>query len=98
MGAIQTMQTIQASEVEAHFPRILDVVERGETVVITRHGEAIAHISAGAGIETASKTDAEIEIDPERVQRAKASIEEIRKRTKPVSLEEILSARDEGRR
>jgi antitoxin (DNA-binding transcriptional repressor) of toxin-antitoxin stability system len=92
------MQTIQASEVEAHFPHILDGIERGETVVITRQGKAIAHISAGAGAEAAPKTGAEMKIDRERVQRAMDSIREIRKRTKPVSLEEILSARDEGRR
>ncbi len=92
------METIQASEVEAHFPRVLDVVERGETVVITRQGEAIAHISRGAGSDSASEAGAEVKIDRERVQRAMDSIREIRKRTKPVSLEEILSARDEGRR
>lgn len=78
------MQTIQASE--ADFPSILDEVERGETVVITRDGRAIARVSP------------EATFDRERYERAKASILEIRKRTKPVSLEEIFSARDEGRR
>jgi hypothetical protein len=39
----------------------------------------------------------EVEIDRERVQRAIDGILEIRKRTKPVSLEEILAMRDEGR-
>ncbi|WP_263353866.1 type II toxin-antitoxin system Phd/YefM family antitoxin [Acidicapsa acidisoli] len=92
------MQTIQASEVEAHFPHILDGIERGETVVITREGKAIAHISSGAGPKAAPDAGPQRKIDPERIQRAKAEIMEIRKRTKPVSLEEILSARDEGRR
>jgi prevent-host-death family protein len=80
------MQTIQASEAKTRFLRILDDVERGESVIITRHGKQVACIIPGA------------EADRERVRRAAESILEIRKRTKPVSLEEILAARDEGRR
>lgn len=80
------MKTIQASEAKAKFLRILDDVERGESVVITRHGKPVARLSPQA------------EIDRERVERAMAQIREIGKRTKPVSIEEILSARDEGRR
>jgi prevent-host-death family protein len=79
------MQTIQASEAKTHFLRILDDVERGESVIISRHGKEVALISPKA------------QNDRERVQRAIDSILEIRKRTKPVSLEEILSMRDEGR-
>jgi prevent-host-death family protein len=79
------MQTIQASEAKTHFLRILDDVERGESIIITRHGKQVAHLIPP------------VEVDRERVQRAVQSILEIRKRTKPVSLQEILSARDEGR-
>jgi prevent-host-death family protein len=79
------MQTYQASEAKTHFLRILDEVERGESVIITRHGKTVARISP------------EATIDRERVERAMESILEIRKRTKPVSLAEVLSARDEGR-
>ena len=39
----------------------------------------------------------DIESDQERVERAMENIRELRKRTKPVSLEEILAMRDEGR-
>jgi prevent-host-death family protein len=80
------MQTIQASEAKTHFLRILDSVERGESVIITRHGKPVARISPPP------------DLDRERVERAVQSILAIRKRTKPVSLQEILSARDEGRR
>ena len=80
------MQTIQASEAKMHFLRILDHVERGETVVITRHGRAIARISP------------ETQMDQQSVDEAMASIQEIKKGTKPVSLEELLATRDEGRR
>ena len=79
------MKSIQASEAKTHFLRILDDVERGETVIITRHGKPVARVSP------------QIEIDSERKARAAASILRIRKRTKPITLGEILSARDEGR-
>jgi len=79
------MQTIQASEAKTHFLRILDDVERGESVIVTRHGKPVARISP------------QVDLDRERVRRAMDAIREIRKRTKPVSLAEILSARDEGR-
>ncbi|MGD0520066.1 MAG: type II toxin-antitoxin system prevent-host-death family antitoxin [Terracidiphilus sp.] len=79
------MQTIQASVAKTRFLRILDDVERGESVIITRHGKEVARLVP------------QVEIDRERVERAFQSILEIRKRTKPVSLQEILSARDEGR-
>lgn len=81
----RSMQSYQASEAKTQFLRILDDVERGESVMITRHGKTIARISPAAAI------------DRERMQRAVESIGEIRKRTKPVSLAKILSARDEGR-
>ncbi len=80
------MQTIQASEAKTHFLRLLDNVERGESVIITRHGRPVARLLH------------HVEIDGERRARAAASILEIRKRVKPVSLKEILSARDEGRK
>jgi prevent-host-death family protein len=38
------MREIQASEAKAHLPSLLDDVERGETLVITRHGKPIARI------------------------------------------------------
>ncbi|HUV68932.1 MAG TPA: type II toxin-antitoxin system prevent-host-death family antitoxin [Terracidiphilus sp.] len=79
------MQTIQASEAKTKFLSILDEVERGESIIVTRHGKPIARIVP------------EAEIDRERVERAMRSIREIRKRTKPVSIEEILQMRDEGR-
>ena len=80
------MRTIQASEAKAHFLRILDDVERGETITISRHGKEVAVLAPRH------------ENDHERARRAFENIRELRKRTLPMSLEEILSARDEGRR
>jgi prevent-host-death family protein len=79
------MQTIQASEAKTKFLSILDEVERGASIIVTRHGKPIARIIP------------EAQIDRQRVEQAIQSIREIRKRTKPVSIEEILAMRDEGR-
>ena len=38
------MREVQASEAKAHLPQLLDEVEHGETIIITRHGRAIARI------------------------------------------------------
>ena len=38
------MREVQASEAKTHLPQLLDDVELGETVIITRHGRAIARI------------------------------------------------------
>ena len=38
------MKTVQASEAKAKFLSLLDEVERGETIVVTRHGKPIARI------------------------------------------------------
>ncbi|HEY1209297.1 MAG TPA: type II toxin-antitoxin system prevent-host-death family antitoxin [Terracidiphilus sp.] len=79
------MQTIQASEAKTHFLRILDDVERGESVVVTRHGKEVALISPKA------------HMDRERVQWAIDEMRALRQRIGKVSLEEILSMREEGR-
>jgi prevent-host-death family protein len=79
------MQTIQASEAKTKFLRILDDVERGASVIVTRHGKPVARISP------------EPEINREAVQRATEGMRALRKRIGKLSLEEILSARDEGR-
>ena len=80
------MRQIQASDAKARLPQLLDDVERGETLVITRHGRAIARIVP------------EVNRRQEEVDRALASIRELLKRTRKVSLKAILSARDEGRK
>ncbi|MXW93554.1 MAG: type II toxin-antitoxin system prevent-host-death family antitoxin, partial [Rhodospirillaceae bacterium] len=38
------MQTISATEAKARLAELLRTVERGETVALTRHGAAIAHV------------------------------------------------------
>ena len=79
------MQTIQASEAKTHFLRILDKVERGESIIITRHGKPVARIIP------------QVDIDRERVEQAMQEMRRLRQKIGKLSLEEILSARDEGR-
>jgi len=78
------VREIQASDAKARLSQLLDEVERGETIVITRHGRAIARI-----IPEADSRRREIE-------NALADIRELRKRTGEVSLEELLAWRHEG--
>lgn len=80
------MREIQASDAKTHLPRLLDAVEGGETIVITRHGRRIARI-----VPEHSLRQGEIE-------QAMANIRALRRRTGRISAAEILSARDEGRR
>ena len=80
------MREIQASVAKMHLPQLLDEVERGETLIITRHGRPIARL-------VPEKSRRQQEIDE-----AIAAIRELRKHTKRVTIEEIISARDEGRK
>lgn len=78
------MREIQASDAKAHLPQLLDEVERGETVVITRHGRPIARL-----VSEAPRRQQEIDL-------AIAEIKTLRKRTGKITLTELLSARHEG--
>jgi prevent-host-death family protein len=40
------MLTVNLAEAKAHLSELLDKVETGEEVVITRHGRPVAHLSA----------------------------------------------------
>jgi prevent-host-death family protein len=80
------MKQVQASAAKARLSELLDEVERGETIAITRHGKQIARI-----VPELSEREREI-------RQAMAEIEEIRKQNKPVTREEILAWRDEGRK
>ena len=80
------MQEIQASEAKTPLPRLLDEVERGETLIITRHGRRIARI-----IPEPNHREEEM---GEAIARIKA-----RRRNAPsITIAELLSSRDEGRR
>jgi prevent-host-death family protein len=81
-----SMRQIQASEAETHLPGLLDEVERGDTIVIMRHGRAIARL-----VPEVARRDAEI----------RAAIEDIKafRRGMPtMSAAERLALIDDGRK
>jgi len=79
------MREIGAYEAKTHLASILDAVAGGETVVITRHGKAIARLVP----VVASDTDTAALI---------ARMNAARKARASMSRAEILEARDQGRR
>lgn len=81
------MREIQASEAKTHLPQLLDDVERGETILITRHGRPIARL-----VPEADRRQADIN-------QAVANIRAMRQsKINKFTLEEILASRHEGHR
>lgn len=80
------MKQIQFSIAKAQLSELIDDVERGETVQITRHGKPVVRLMRE---EDARRADA---------LRAMAEIRELRKTAGRVTVEEILAWRDEGRK
>lgn len=83
---VDYMREIQASEAKTHLPQLLDEVERGATLIITRHGHRIARIVP------------EFDWRQDKIDKALGAIRDLRKRTGSISVAELLSARDEGRK
>jgi prevent-host-death family protein len=78
------MRHIQASQAKTHLPSLLDDVERGETLVITRHGKPIARL---------------VPDEAQGVNDVRQAVEDLiafRKSMPKITLEEMLSARHEG--
>jgi prevent-host-death family protein len=80
------MRQIQASEAKTKFLQLLNDVERGDTLIITRHGRPIARVSP------------EIDRRQEEVDEAIADLRALGRRNGRITVREILSARDEGRK
>ena len=82
----ERMKQIQFSTAKAQLSELIDDVERGETVQITRHGKPVARLMRE---EDARRADA---------LRAMAEIRKLRKSAGRATVEEILAWRDEGRK
>jgi prevent-host-death family protein len=80
------VRTIRSSDAKARLSELLDDVERGQTLVITRHGRAVARL-VPEGDEAHAET-----------LRAMERIEAFRQTMPRLSLSEILSARHQGHR
>ena len=80
------MREIQASEAKTHLPQLLNDVQRGETIVITRHGRPVARLVPDEEVRRAERAE------------AIAKIKALRKGMGKISVEELFAMRDEGRR
>lgn len=83
------MKIVQSALAKTHFAELLDAVEQSETVQISRHGKVIARLAP-------ENAEAEFE-------RRKKAFDELRafRDSLPktgLTVEEILSARNEGRK
>lgn len=87
------MPTVGAFEAKNRLGALLDLVERGEEVTITRHGKPVAKLVAPATSETQQQK-------PFDKEAAKAAVEAIRDMRKGVTLGgiSIRELIDEGRR
>ena len=79
------MQTIGSYEAKTRLPELLRKVERGESFTITRRGLPIAQI---VGVER----------KVEDVQSVISRMQASRARRRPVSVDELIAARDMGRK
>ena len=84
----QGPREVQASEAKTHLPQLLDEVERGATIVITRHGRRIARL-----VPEAQRRQQEI---AEALDNIKKLGRQIREETGGATVEEIISSIHEG--
>ncbi|MCA8908157.1 MAG: type II toxin-antitoxin system prevent-host-death family antitoxin [Rhodospirillaceae bacterium] len=82
------MKTVQSTEAKAHLAQLLSDVERGETITITRHGKPIARLVPASADEQEQRRAAVAELRQWRQNRLKTGM----------TVDEILAARDEGRK
>lgn len=82
------MREVPASEAKTYLARLLDAVERGETVAITRHGRRIARIVPDEEDRRARIARA--------ISEMKQLAKERREKFGDVTIEEILAWRHEG--
>jgi prevent-host-death family protein len=80
------MRKVQASDAKAHLLEILDEVEGGETVVITRRGRARARVVPEAGRRQ------------EEIDKAIETLKSLGRRNGRITISELLSSRREGHR
>ncbi len=80
------MREVQASQAKTHLPELLDEVERGETLIITRHGRPIARL-----VPENDRRQAEID-------EVITAMEARRRHAAGITVDDILSARHEGRK
>jgi prevent-host-death family protein len=79
---------VQASVAKTHFSQLLDEVERGTTIVILRHGRAIARLVPDEDQRRKRRIEA--------LEDLKKLGEEVEAKHGPITVEEIISSIHEG--
>lgn len=80
------MREISSAEARTRFSALLDEVARGETIIITKRGRAVAWLTPPEAHDCRSANA------------AAATLRDLRKRVGWATTEEILELRNEGRR
>ena len=80
------MKTVSTAEAKTHLSALLDEVARGETIIITKRGRAVARLVPPAAP------------DREGAVAAANTLRAMRQRVGWATTEDILQMRDEGRR
>ena len=87
------MESVGLFEAKTHLSELIARAERGEEVIITRHNKPVAKLVPIS------------EVSPDLYQRRMAALDALQavgraveKRGGPITVEEVLSWRDEGRR
>ena len=88
------MITVGAFEAKTKLSELLDRVERGEEITITRHGKPVARLVSQAS-DTYVPDRAVLSL--ERLRSVGVKVRELNA-DRPVSIDDILAWRDEGRR
>ena len=92
------METIGAFQAKTQFSELLDRVERGEEVTITRHGQVIAKlVPSGSGKLSAAEKARRKDVVARILELGRQNAES-NKGKPPVTQAEIRSWREEGRR
>jgi antitoxin (DNA-binding transcriptional repressor) of toxin-antitoxin stability system len=89
------MITIGAVEAKTRFSELLDRVERGEEVVITRDGKPVARLHAQPTVENEAERKARA---AEAISKIMELREKLRREGVTFPRDEILAMRDMGRR
>ena len=81
------MRYVGADEAKTHLFRLLDSVNQGETITITKHGQPVARL---------------VPLESQSRERAIAAVRNIRRLRREIgwsgTVDEVLALRDEGRR
>ena len=76
--------TVSSYEAKTHLPRLIRAVERGETVIITRHGKPVAKL---APVEDHRGAD---------MDEAKPRLEALRRRLPRIPIDELIASIHDG--